>query len=1253
LWVKCELLREADAPEYSDMRKKLFGIIIPFELLDSHEVDDEVEFRNRLLGKKMPELRAEEEVSVKEESSKVRMLWVDYDAHGERDKVWREVVCESSSQVYLDFPLEGPPTCLHLIRHIERIGGDPYLWLQIWLRAKKLEESDRVAHEMKVLVDVLYYGGIYDQFNMPALISMEVVCRQLQLIVEVYANPARPSWENARLYASQGSTEEIISPVFKSWAAKRNKEEAEIVSARTRARDLRGSGALASEEVQNRRGPEAGQDGRGARGISILCQFWSFQTITGSRSEKRWFRRGARLRREGREALHNLNWLAGFSEASEASQFPPPDGAQTDALQYVEGLVKSWEPTSAPPAPEAALKRLLKGRTDYSAATDIARASYQSALISMSDDLHSCPQLEGSNRLQTLCSNTTESFDMHSHFGYTMQYTLKPRDYVGCFFVWKSNRTKQRLILDARLPNLRFRDPPGVDLCSAESFSRIEAELDSEIDSLGPACAVLVRRVIMAFGFADVKDCFHRRRWPQWLAEYFCFDAVPAGPVGLGGMIEDGRLRSECDMIYQCAGSSVTGFTWSLFFAQRINEYQVSLTKVLCNATLISDRGACLVFSSERPEPVGYFVYVDNLGVLCQRQDKTQATMDEFDLSFDDLGLDLHDGEVTVGFAATLGCELDINKLQSRCQHDRYWRIKQGINGMLRRGRASGRTIEAVVGHATFCSLTCRRTICVWNVVYKFISSNYDRVARLWPSIVEELRCFAGFIPFLVADWARPWNNLVSASDANDVGYGVSTAKWPRAKVVAIGRVLERSRFRRTLGHNARESALTAAGFERDEDSTSGRCARQLRKMPCWRRGGNCGRTSRRSQQLDCGVNYGNLGSGGLGTGLKRTSSSYEEEQGTSRVICSGAAEAHAASSTVDSAAAGHGAGICDTGGRSEAPPLQAATEAQRRDGHIVRAGGASTTRRKGIDVERERLVRERGRAGRKKRAGIKEAHQVQDLQAFLDDATRARLPLVTDGQTDEAPVKYFKKEYLAGSQAHLGNRVMAAFLDRWSEFGRLGKRKTPRAWRALKGWRRLTPGKNRKVHALPVWAAITWRMIVRRQVRMGIFILVQVSTYARPGELIRLTRNSLIPPTQGVTKYWSLLLSPEEKVERSKTGNSDDSLLFDSPCLQWLGPALHVMKQGPAEENLWGFDFPSVCKTVPELLSGSADPRGALPSQAQWAQHRQGAGIVNAGRNSKARQRTLFQACEDHIEVIALGSAFPELTLPPAIGGQ
>ena len=54
------------------------------------------------------------------------------------------------------------------------------------------------------------------------------------------------------------------------------------------------------------------------------------------------------------------------------------------------------------------------------------------------------------------------------------------------------------------------------------------------------------------------------------------------------------------------------------------------------------------------------------------------------------------------------------------------------------------------------------------------------------------------------------------ASDASEQGYGVCSALWPRHEVAAVGRVLERARFKRVGSHQARESALTGAGFVKD-----------------------------------------------------------------------------------------------------------------------------------------------------------------------------------------------------------------------------------------------------------------------------------------------------------------------------------------------------------------------------------------------------------------------------------------------------
>ena len=72
-------------------------------------------------------------------------------------------------------------------------------------------------------------------------------------------------------------------------------------------------------------------------------------------------------------------------------------------------------------------------------------------------------------------------------------------------------------------------------------------------------------------------------------------------------------------------------------------------------------------------------------------------------------------------------------------------------------------------------------------------------------------------MPLLRADWSRPWNDLVPVSDASEEGYGVCAAVWDSTQAATIGRVFGREHFRRVESHNAREAALTSAGFIKDE----------------------------------------------------------------------------------------------------------------------------------------------------------------------------------------------------------------------------------------------------------------------------------------------------------------------------------------------------------------------------------------------------------------------------------------------------
>lgn len=232
-WVKVDLIKMTEVETYADRRRALFGA------------------RAAGSGECPQPLKAGDEVAedaAATSDQEVRTLWVDFDEHGDRYKRWRDVCKESFTPNFEQKPLEGPSAGLHLIKHAERHGGDPRLWLQLWLRNKHVETADRTYHEMKVLTDALFYAGTFDQINIPALMSMEVICRRIQAVVDAYNNPSRPSWENAKIFSGLGTPEDIVSPTFRNYATKKNKEELELMQARQKVRELRGTSTAAQDD---------------------------------------------------------------------------------------------------------------------------------------------------------------------------------------------------------------------------------------------------------------------------------------------------------------------------------------------------------------------------------------------------------------------------------------------------------------------------------------------------------------------------------------------------------------------------------------------------------------------------------------------------------------------------------------------------------------------------------------------------------------------------------------------------------------------------------------------------------------------------------------------------------------------------------------------------------------------------------------------------------------------------------------------
>ena len=545
------------------------------------------------------------------------------------------------------------------------------------------------------------------------------------------------------------------------------------------------------------------------------------------------------------EAVFAMNWMAGCGDRDGKHL----GGMHDMVLSRVEGLIYDQEPKGGAPKPEEALRALLKGADPYDGSgTHMTLASYQADLVSLPEDITNCPYLgtvlgdddqsfleEGSelmmrprSEVESLETPVEPYWDPILKFnrkeynklvsrlasiGY-FQYTTKPQSFVGVFFVYKSNRTKLRMITDARRSNQLFRDPPSVSLMTAEGFGRFELSIQDEL--FGDNQVQSAFEVFL--GLSDVRDCFHRMRVPHWMARYFCWKSVPAKTVGMTGKCVDGKILGPLDPIYPCAGSLCQGFSWALYFAQKANQNIAGNVLSLRSSSLVHDRGPPLVLRVRRGVSCDldkhYYVYVDNLGVLHPSKDAVEEVMRDLQKAFDGAGLLLHGSEISSGATEALGCTIEGNRLRSRINNERLWKIHHGIKALLGRGRCTGKLLEVVVGHCTFAGLMNRQSLSVFHAVYKFIRRHYTHSAPLWKTVRDELRAFSGLLFLLVQDWWRQWNRLVASSDSSLSGYGVCQAWWPKHEVAEVGRVLERTRFRRCAGHSARESALVAAGFE-------------------------------------------------------------------------------------------------------------------------------------------------------------------------------------------------------------------------------------------------------------------------------------------------------------------------------------------------------------------------------------------------------------------------------------------------------
>ena len=192
------------------------------------------------------------------EEEDARTLWVEFDSQGQRYKPWKTACDESVVHSYAATPLEGPLTCLDFCRHTERHGGDARMWLDVWLRDKRVARTDRTFHELQTLVDALHLAGTWDQYNLGASLCCERLARRVQAICDAHRDPEHVSWTSAGYYAGSASAADAVMPSMRNYVARRAREEADINAAHYRAAPQQPGRVAAAAAVDEGGLPPAG-----------------------------------------------------------------------------------------------------------------------------------------------------------------------------------------------------------------------------------------------------------------------------------------------------------------------------------------------------------------------------------------------------------------------------------------------------------------------------------------------------------------------------------------------------------------------------------------------------------------------------------------------------------------------------------------------------------------------------------------------------------------------------------------------------------------------------------------------------------------------------------------------------------------------------------------------------------------------------------------------------------------------------------
>jgi hypothetical protein len=224
------------------------------------------------------------------------------------------------------------------------------------------------------------------------------------------------------------------------------------------------------------------------------------------------------------------------------------------------------------------------------------------------------------------------------------------------------------------------------------------------------------------------------------------------------------------------------GFTHAPFIAQSIHE------EVLRRAGLRNEDR--LDGASDRSiDRARFGVYIDDGFGFSPDRGKAMELYEAATQALDAVGLSVKNEKSvvpTLSPVKILGLRVEGGKTRFAPPQEEVQQLVAFTRKVLNQGKASGKTLERIIGKWAWFLLSSRLGFSVFSAVYGFIKAAGKKILPLWPSVRKDLLLVCGIAPLLSVDWRQEWSDMASAFDASKLAQGVSETVVSRSYVKSL-----------------------------------------------------------------------------------------------------------------------------------------------------------------------------------------------------------------------------------------------------------------------------------------------------------------------------------------------------------------------------------------------------------------------------------------------------------------------------------